>query len=140
MVRSATSAPTAAAAAVRARSLTATPKKSASGYYAPTTSAAACVACRAPSASRGRPSPPGSKKEAALPELSETLAEPDPAEAAALALDELWSFVLKRANKRWVWVGLCRATRQVVAYAVGDRSRAICQKLWAAIPEPYRRS
>jgi IS1 family transposase len=74
--------------------------------------------------------------------LSETLCEPDPEDAAATALelDELWSFVLKRANKRWVWVALCRATRQVVAYALGDRSRATCQKLWAAIPAAYRAS
>jgi insertion element IS1 protein InsB len=71
--------------------------------------------------------------------LRETLAAPDPAEAVALELDEMWSFVLKRANKRWVWVALCRATRQVVAYAVGDRSRATCQKLWAAVPVAYRR-
>jgi insertion element IS1 protein InsB len=72
--------------------------------------------------------------------LSETLCEPDPADAASTALElaELWSFVLKRANKRWVWVALCRATRQVVAYAVGDRSRATCQKLWSAIPAAYR--
>jgi IS1 family transposase len=72
--------------------------------------------------------------------LSETLCEPDPSDTAstALELDELWSFVLKRANKRWVWVALCRATRQVVAYAVGDRSRATCQRLWAAIPSAYR--
>ena len=34
---------------------------------------------------------------------------------------------------------MCRATRQVVAYAVGDRSRVTCQKLWAAIPGAYRR-
>ena len=71
--------------------------------------------------------------------MRETLADPDPEEAIALELDELWSFVLKRANKRWVWVALCRATRQVVAYAVGDRSRATCQKLWAAVPVAYRR-
>lgn len=71
--------------------------------------------------------------------MRETLAAPDPAEAVALELDEMWSFVLKRANKRWVWVALCRATRQVVAYAVGDRSRATCQKLWAAVPVAYRR-
>jgi IS1 family transposase len=76
----------------------------------------------------------------ALPELSETLAEPDPEEAAVLELDELWSFVLQRANKRRVWVALCRATRQVVAYAIGDRSRATCQKLWGAVPAAYRRA
>ena len=75
-----------------------------------------------------------------LPELRETLAEPAPEEAVALELDELWSFVLKRANKRWVWIALCRATRQVVAYVIGDRSRATCQKLWAAVPSLYRRA
>jgi IS1 family transposase len=103
-------------------------------------SAVPCAASRVPSASPGRPSPPGSKKEEALPELSETLSDPDPTEAVALELYELWSFVLRRANKRWVWVALCRATRQVVAYAIGDRSRTTCQKLWAAIPEAYRRA
>src|SRR5215208_6577831 len=117
----------------------ATPRKGVSKYVVPNTSAAACADARAPSASHATPSPVGSKKEAALPELQETLAAPDPEEAVALELDELWSFVLKRANKRWVWVALCRATRQVVAYAIGDRSRATCQKLWAAIPEAYRR-
>jgi InsA N-terminal domain len=32
------------------------------------------------------------------------------------------SFVLKKANDSWIWIALCRKTRQVVAYAVGDRS------------------
>ncbi len=75
-----------------------------------------------------------------MPELAETLIEPqrDDAEASALELDELWSFVLKRANKRWVWVALCRATRQVVGYVIGDRSQATCQKLWERIPAAYR--
>src|SRR5215210_1982685 len=129
MGSNAISALTAEGAAARTHSRTATPKRSASGYCAPITSAAVCAGFPAPSASPARPSPPGSKKEMSLPELSETLAEPDPEEAVALELDELWSFVLKRANKRWVWVALCRATRQVVAYAIGDRSRATCQKL-----------
>jgi IS1 family transposase len=77
-----------------------------------------------------------------LPELRETLIEPDPAEPATtvLELDELWSFVLKRANKRWVWIALCCATRQVVAYVVGDRSAVTCQKLWQQIPAAYRRA
>lgn len=72
-----------------------------------------------------------------LPELRETLVETAPA-APALELDELWSFVLRRANKRWIWIALCRATRQVVAYVVGDRSAATCRKLWERIPAAYR--
>jgi insertion element IS1 protein InsB len=72
--------------------------------------------------------------------LQETLIEPDPAEPAAtvLELDELWSFVLKKTNKRWVWIALSRVTRQVVAYVIGDRSAATCQKLWEQIPASYR--
>lgn len=58
--------------------------------------------------------------------------------ATVLELDELWSFVLRRANKRWVWIALCRATRQVVAYALGDRSEQTCRALWEAIPTPYQ--
>ena len=37
--------------------------------------------------------------------------------STTLELDELWSFVLKKANQVWVWIALCRKTRQVVGYA-----------------------
>ncbi len=80
------------------------------------------------------------KKAAQLPPLSETLLPPDPtdAESTTLELDELWSFVLKKARKKWIWIALSRRTRQVVAYAVGDRSKKACRKLWEAIPAAYR--
>jgi insertion element IS1 protein InsB len=72
-----------------------------------------------------------------LPELAETL---DEVANPVLELDELWSFVLKRARKRWIWIALCRQTRQVVACVVGDRSQQTCQCLWEAIPEGYRQA
>ena len=80
------------------------------------------------------------KKRTALPPLSETLVEPDPEdqEAITLELDELWSFVLRKTRKRWIWIALCRRTRQAVAYASGDRSKSTCRKLWEAIPAVYR--
>jgi insertion element IS1 protein InsB len=77
------------------------------------------------------------KKEDALPDLSLTLVEPDSLAAAALELDELWSFVLKKSRKRWIWIALCRASRQVVAYVIGDRSEATCRRLWERIPASY---
>ena len=43
--------------------------------------------------------------------------------------------MLKKANDSWMWIALCRKSRQVVAYAVGDRSKKTCQRLWEAIPE-----
>jgi insertion element IS1 protein InsB len=69
------------------------------------------------------------------------LVQPDPSDAQAttLELDELWSFVFKKTNQSWIWIALCRSTRQVVAYAVGDRSKATCQRLWEAVPTAYRR-
>ena len=57
------------------------------------------------------------KKARRMPPLAQTLA---PARLDdVLELDELWSFVARRKNKRWVWLALCRRTRQIVAYAVG---------------------
>ena len=55
-----------------------------------------------------------------------------------LELDELWSFVFAKRNKVWLWLALCRRTRQVVAYALGDRSEATCRLLWNRIPKGYR--
>jgi insertion element IS1 protein InsB len=55
-----------------------------------------------------------------------------------LELDEAWSFVKRRSNKHWLWIALCRRTRQVVAYVIGDRSEYSCRTLWAAIPECYK--
>ena len=39
-----------------------------------------------------------------------------------------------------MWLALCRETRQVVAFAMGDRSRATCERLWRAIPESYKKA
>ena len=55
-----------------------------------------------------------------------------------LELDELWSFVAKRHQKRWLWVALCRRTRQIVAFVIGDRSARTCRNLWKRIPPAYR--
>jgi IS1 family transposase/transposase-like protein len=81
------------------------------------------------------------KKADRLPPLSETVMIPaataNPA-STILELDELWSFVLKKTNQAWIWIALCRQTRQVVAYAIGDRSQTTCRRLWEAIPSAYQ--
>ena len=77
------------------------------------------------------------KKAESLPPLSETLL---PAEGGdVLELDELWSFAGSKLNPRWVWIALCRQTRQVVAYFVGDRSAKAARALRERIPPNYRR-
>ena len=102
----------------------------------PIRSGAACAGCSEPSGSRATRWLVGLKKRLTLPPLSETLV---PAESReVLELDELWSFVCQKSQQVWIWIALCRRTRQVVAYAIGDRSKHTCQRLWQAIPEPYR--
>ncbi|MDQ3397382.1 MAG: IS1 family transposase, partial [Deinococcota bacterium] len=55
-----------------------------------------------------------------------------------MELDELWSFVRHKGNRRWVWLALCKGTRQVVACVIGGRGEATCKRLWRAIPKSYR--
>ena len=56
-----------------------------------------------------------------------------------LELDELWSFVGAKAQTLWLWVALCRRTRQIVAWSLGDRSEQGAADLRAALPRAYRR-
>jgi IS1 family transposase len=72
-----------------------------------------------------------------LPPLEATLAEARLDDV--LELDELWSFVFKKSNQRWVWVALCRRTRQIEAYFIGDRTETSCLQLWRRIPLVYTR-
>jgi insertion element IS1 protein InsB len=52
--------------------------------------------------------------------------------------DEMCTFVKKKADKRWLWLAMDRATRQIVAFHVGDRSRDSARQLWANLPGMYR--
>ena len=72
-----------------------------------------------------------------VPPLAQTLVEGDWEDV--LELDELWSFVASKAQPRWIWVALCRRTRQVVACVVGDRSEASALRLWEQLPSDYSR-
>jgi IS1 family transposase len=55
-----------------------------------------------------------------------------------LEADEMWSFVQEKWNKRWLWTVMCRRTRQIVAFVIGDRSEVTCRKLWEQIPPAYQ--
>jgi IS1 family transposase/transposase-like protein len=71
-----------------------------------------------------------------LPKIADTLLPAFPDDV--LELDEVWSFVLKKAGPRWLWTAMCRRTRQIVAFAIGDRGKATCLRLWKAIPDTYK--
>ena len=53
-------------------------------------------------------------------------------------VDELWSFVGRKANRHWVWIAMDALTRQIIAFHVGDRSRQSAQALWEKIPRGYQ--
>jgi IS1 family transposase len=55
-----------------------------------------------------------------------------------LELDEIWSFVQKKEQTRWVWTAMCRRTRQIVALVIGDRSKATCLRFWQSLPREYK--
>ena len=67
---------------------------------------------------------------------------PDDAEIEMVEMnceaDELWSFVGRKSNKKWLWLALDRRRRQVVALFVGDRGEGGARGLWEALPERYR--
>ena len=42
-------------------------------------------------------------------------------------IDEMQSFVGKKANKQWIWIAMDRGSRQIIAFHVGDRSRVSAQ-------------
>ncbi len=55
-------------------------------------------------------------------------------EIFCLEADELWSFVGKRENKRWIWLVMERRTKQIIALHIGDRSQNSAVRLWAKVP------
>jgi insertion element IS1 protein InsB len=78
------------------------------------------------------------KKVEEVVDLPETLLPS--VENEVLELDEMWSYVQNKKNKRWLWVALCRRTRQVIAFFLGDRSEKSCQHLWDLVPSNYKHS
>ena len=54
-------------------------------------------------------------------------------------IDEMLSFVGKKASKQWIWIALDVKSRQIVAFHVGDRSGQSAKALWKSIPECYRK-
>lgn len=52
--------------------------------------------------------------------------------------DEMWSFVLNKKNKQWVWLALDANTQEIVGVYVGERNRKGAKGLWQSLPAVYR--
>ncbi len=51
-------------------------------------------------------------------------------------LDEMWSYVGKKANQRWLWHAIDHHTGKVLAYVLGDRKDNVFLKLKELL-EPF---
>ncbi len=51
-------------------------------------------------------------------------------------LDEMWSYVSKKTNQRWLWHAIDRITGQVLAYTFGQRKDEVFLKLKKLL-EPF---
>ena len=52
--------------------------------------------------------------------------------------DEMWSFVMKKNNKVWVWLAIDIGTSEIVGVYIGSRSTKGAQGLWDSLPPVYR--
>jgi len=48
------------------------------------------------------------------------------------------SFVSRSKDKVWVWIAMNRETREIVAFACGDRTENTCRILWDRVPSAYK--
>ena len=57
-----------------------------------------------------------------------------PSDELVIEMDELWTFVHKKRQARWLWIALERRTRRVLAWVVGDRSQNMAFERWHRLP------
>ncbi len=62
------------------------------------------------------------------------IAENDEFEVLILEIDELWSFVGNKKNDQWLWIVMHAETRQILAFHVGNRTKASGEALMAKLP------
>lgn len=55
-----------------------------------------------------------------------------------IQLDEMWTFVGKRANKQWLWLALNPINRQIIAFHIGSRSSKDAQVFYEKIPAVFK--
>ena len=56
-----------------------------------------------------------------------------------MIVDELWSFVGRKANDVWVWLAVSRRNLQAVAFHLGGRALEDAKQLWQQVPQAWKR-
>jgi IS1 family transposase len=57
--------------------------------------------------------------------------------AAVLEVDEVFTFVGLKVKQIRIWIVLCRQTRQIVSFFIGDGSMESSKRLWRKLPYAY---
>ena len=57
----------------------------------------------------------------------------------ARELDEIWTFMGRKKREGWGWLVVERASRRIVGRILGRWGEAPLRRLWAALPQRYRR-
>lgn len=52
--------------------------------------------------------------------------------------DEMWSFVLNKENKQWIWLALDQDSKEIVGVYIGSRDKKGAEGLWNSLPAVYR--
>ena len=50
----------------------------------------------------------------------------------------MWSFVLNKGQKQWIWLAIDVETKVIVGVYIGDRSKDGALGLWNSLPAVYR--
>ena len=58
-----------------------------------------------------------------------------PARVTELEIDEIWTFVGRKDNARWLWYGFDPARKKIVCWELGDRSDETCQRLLSKLAQ-----
>jgi insertion element IS1 protein InsB len=58
-----------------------------------------------------------------------------PARVTELEIDEMLSFVGKKADQRWLWYAFDPARKEIVCWQVGRRTDETCQRLLSKIAD-----
>ncbi len=54
-------------------------------------------------------------------------------------MDEMWSFVAKKGNQRWLWHAIDHQSGKVLAYVFGNRKNQVFLKLKETL-KPYQQN
>jgi insertion element IS1 protein InsB len=56
-----------------------------------------------------------------------------PKKVDKIEIDELYSFIGRKENRKWVWMAICRNTKRMLGFQIGGRGKKTLQKLYEKI-------